>query len=330
MRIFTEIYGCYYNIIYRLLSDYEKVTDKEMADIIREKGYGESMLFLLPKLKEDVWELFGEARPDPVIPMSRYQKSWLKQVLMDKRIGLFLKQEEIQGLLKQLTDVEPLFRQEDICATDIFLDGDDYSDEKYQENFRVVVDAIRNNEVLDMEYNPTPGKRVRHYFIPCRVEYSIKNDCIRVFGVEEKSRRRLYQINLGKVVMVNPTGRYISKDNLPDVDRLMEKEYLEEPVTLLIKTERNALERAMLQFANYRKNTSLYVEKRDDDFDGTKNEIYKCEIYYGQGNETELLINILSFGPMVKVIGSKRFLRLVKERLNKQRMNTGNLVDSSR
>ena len=319
MRIFFFFFLRYYNIIYRLLSDYEKITDREISEIIREKGYGESMLFLLPKLKEDVWEFFGEARPEPVLPLTGYQKSWLKTVLMDKRIGLFLEQEELQGLLEQLSEVEPLFRQEDIWSTDIFLDGDDYGDEKYRKNFRTVVDAIRENEVLDIEYNPVPGKRVRHYFIPCRIEYSIKNDCIRVYGAEEKSKKKLYQINLGKVAKVKTTGRFISRDKLPDVDWLMEKDYLEEPVTLLIKTERNALERVMLQFANYRKNTSRYVEKRDDDFDGTAKEIYKCDIFYGQGNETELLINILSFGPMVKVIGSERFLKLLKERLKKQR-----------
>lgn len=319
MRIFSEIYGCYYNIIYRLLSDYGKITDKEITEIIREKGYGESMLFLLPKLKDDVWECFGEARPNPVIPLTSYQKSWLKTILMDKRINLFLEQEEVQGLVEQLSEVEPIFRQEDLCYSDIFLDGDDYSDDKYREFFRTVVEAIRKNEVLDIEYNPIPSKRVRHYFIPCRLEYSIKNDCIRIYGVEEKSEKKLYQINLGKVVMVKTTGRYISRDKRPDVDRLLEREYMKEPVTVLIKTERNALERAMLQFANYRKNTSRYVEKRDDDFDGTTKEIYKCEIFYGQGNETELLINILSFGPMVKVIGSERFLKQLKERLKKQR-----------
>lgn len=319
MRIFSEIYGCYYNIIYRLLSDYGKITDKEITEIIREKGYGESMLFLLPKLKDDVWEFFGEARPNPVIPLTSYQKSWLKTILMDKRINLFLEQEEVQGLVEQLSEVEPIFRQEDLCYSDIFLDGDDYSDDKYREFFRTVVEAIRKNEVLDIEYNPIPSKRVRHYFIPCRLEYSIKNDCIRIYGVEEKSEKKLYQINLGKVVMVKATGRYISRDMRPDVDRLLEREYMKEPVTVLIKTERNALERAMLQFANYRKNTSRYVEKRDDDFDGTTKEIYKCEIFYGQGNETELLINILSFGPMVKVIGSERFLKQLKERLKKQR-----------
>lgn len=319
MRIFSEIYGCYYNIIYRLLSVYGKITDKEITEIIREKGYGESMLFLLPKLKDDVWEFFGEARPNPVIPLTSYQKSWLKTILMDKRINLFLEQEEVQGLVEQLSEVEPIFRQEDLCYSDIFLDGDDYSDDKYREFFRTVVEAIRKNEVLDIEYNPIPSKRVRHYFIPCRLEYSIKNDCIRIYGVEEKSEKKLYQINLGKVVMVKATGRYISRDKRPDVDRLLEREYMKEPVTVLIKTERNALERAMLQFANYRKNTSRYVEKRDDDFDGTTKEIYKCEIFYGQGNETELLINILSFGPMVKVIGSERFLKQLKERLKKQR-----------
>ena len=101
------------------------------------------MLFLLPKLKEDVWEFFGETRPDPVIPLTGYQKSWLKTVLMDKRIGLFLEKEELRGLLEQLSEIEPLFRQEDICATDIFLEGDDFEDEVYRENFRTVVSAIR-------------------------------------------------------------------------------------------------------------------------------------------------------------------------------------------
>ena len=65
--------------------------------------------------------------------------------------------------------------------------------------------------------------------------------------------------------------------------------------------------------------TAVGFFQYDDDFDGTSNDIYKCEIYYGQGNETELLINILSFGPMVKVIGSERFLKQLKERLKKQR-----------
>ena len=84
--------------------------------------------------------------------------------------------------------------------------------------------------------------------------------------------------------------------------------YYKEPATLLIKTERNALERAMLQFAQYKKNT---VRISDD--------LYKCEIFYNETSETELLIEVLSFGSAVEVMGSERFKKLFKQRIEKQR-----------
>ena len=63
----------------------------------------------------------------------------------------------------------------------------------------------------------------------------------------------------------------------------------------------------MLHFANYEKNTT----KIDED-------TYECLIYYNQGMETELLIEVMSFGPMLQVIGNDRFLNLLKNRLHRQ------------
>ena len=64
----------------------------------------------------------------------------------------------------------------------------------------------------------------------------------------------------------------------------------------------------MLHFANYEKNTA----KIDDD-------TYECLIYYNQSMETELLIEVLSFGPMLTVIGNERFLKSLRARLKKQK-----------
>ena len=63
----------------------------------------------------------------------------------------------------------------------------------------------------------------------------------------------------------------------------------------------------MLHFANYEKNTS----KIDED-------TYECLIYYNKNMETELLIEVLSFGPMLTVMGNKRFLHSLKSRLHRQ------------
>ena len=63
----------------------------------------------------------------------------------------------------------------------------------------------------------------------------------------------------------------------------------------------------MLQFANYEKNTTRLDENT-----------YQCLIYYNKYVETELLIEVLSFGPMIQVLGHEEFLELVKERLKIQ------------
>lgn len=63
----------------------------------------------------------------------------------------------------------------------------------------------------------------------------------------------------------------------------------------------------MLHFVNYEKNTT----KIDED-------TYECLIHYNQSMETELLIEVLSFGPMLKVTGSERFLNSLRARLKKQ------------
>lgn len=68
----------------------------------------------------------------------------------------------------------------------------------------------------------------------------------------------------------------------------------------------------MLQFANYEKNTT----KIDDN-------TYECLIYYNEKMETELLIEVLSFGPMIEVLGNEHFLRQIKQRLRKQAFLTG-------
>ena len=45
---------------------------------------------------------------------------------------------------------------------------------------------------------------------------------------------------------------------------------------------------------------------------------YRCTIYYDKRWETELLIQVLSFGPVIKVLGPESFLEQVRERVEKQ------------
>ena len=78
-------------------------------------------------------------------------------------------------------------------------------------------------------------------------------------------------------------------------------------VDLELTDERNALQRAMLHFSDLQKETEKIDEKH-----------YKIHMYYRRDDETEIVIRILAFGPMIRVTAPKQFIGLIRERIEKQ------------
>ena len=64
----------------------------------------------------------------------------------------------------------------------------------------------------------------------------------------------------------------------------------------------------MLHFAHYEKQTVYEPESNT----------WLCSIYYDPADETELLIELLSFGPVIQVLGPEEFLSKVRERVRRQ------------
>lgn len=348
MNTFSEIYNTYFQITSEILNRNEALSKAEICNIIKELGYSESLLYLVPKLTdEDGWHLLdkeyynensrynnsrnsikNDVQNSTVSnvnnnttncfyhsvlknkftqPMSILQKRWLKTLLNDERILLFMEDSEIRQLQENLKDVEPLFDQKDFYYYDRFSDGDDFSDTFYRQNFRTILKAIQNHEYLAIEFQSHISKRINHWFYPAKLEYSARNNVFRLYALEARNRSKykFFTINIGRISSVKSTGHY--PETLPDIDQYIVDSYNCEPVTVLITNERNALERAMLQFANYKKNTTYLHDN-----------IYQCEIFYNKANETELLIEILSYGPLMKVVGNEHFLNLMRDRLEKQ------------
>ena len=129
-------------------------------------------------------------------------------------------------------------------------------------------------------------------------------------------------LNLGRILKIEETDQ-IAKEDL-SIDSFLDKSLSLNPLVLEITDQRNALERAMLHFSCYQKkverlkdsNTyrcTIYYDKRLEESDK-----YLCSIYYDKRWETELLIQVLSFGPVVKVIGPESFLKQIVDRVKKQ------------
>lgn len=298
--LFSELYSAYYNTVAAILTAAvdHPLQDKEFREIVEKYAFGESILNISPALKEGKWQLLKRDGSTPIhnvptMPLTLLQKRWLKAIVQDPRIQLF--GEEISGI----DDVEPLFLPEDVFVFDQYSDGDDYEDEVYIRNFRLILDAIRNRYPLEITLENRRGNPDCRVVLPDYLEYSEKDDKFRLIGACSKFGST---VNLGRIISCS---KYEKPFNIREGKR---KQPRPRSVIFELTDRRNALERVLLHFAHF--------EKQAERLDGNR---YRITIYYDKDDETEIVIRILSFGPMIKVTAPQHFIDLIKQRLLDQK-----------
>lgn len=297
--LFSEIYGSYFNVVAAVLTEASEgcLTDRRMTELIQDKAFAESTLSIPTALKKEAWPLLDSnlnpiVQRVPTMPLTLLQKRWLKALLQDPRIALF--NPDRSGL----EDIEPLYKPETFVFFDQYTDGDPYEDEAYIENFRLILTAIREKRALRIRFRGHTG--IRHSFVcmPYRLEYSAKDDKFRLLSL---GKRNTHTINLARV-----RSCALLEEHDPDGLHLPQERTCE--LTMLLHDERNGLERVLLHFSHFEKET-LRLEDR----------LYQIKLRYDKEDETELLIRVLSFGPVLEVIAPDSFINLIKDRLAKQK-----------
>ena len=297
--LFSEVYGTYYNVLAKLLEKAVEgsLTKETMQDIIREKGFEESILSIPQALQSQTWPLIREdfstpLEHKPTMPLTALQKRWLKALLNDPRIRLF--DPPVDGL----EDVEPLYPPDTFVYYDRYGDGDPFADPGYIKRFRCILSAIRHRRWIRIQF--TGHKGLPHYWrcVPYKLEYSAKDDKFRLISA---NKREALSVNLARITQCVILEPCREEDYRPKV---MKKRIL----VLELTDERNALERVMLHFSHLDKQTERLDDRR-----------YKITLYYEREDETELLIRVLSFGPVLKVIFPDDFVKKLTERLEKQK-----------
>lgn len=298
--IFSELYSVYYNTVAEILKAAidHPLGKNELRRIVEERAFGESILNIEPSLTEGRWQLLKRDGTTPVqsvpsMPLTMIQKRWLKAISLDSRIRLF------QDELIEFPDVEPLFMEEDICIFDKYADGDNYRDGAYIKNFRRILDAIRNRYPLSIDVLNRRGHRTCIVLMPEYLEYSEKDDKFRLIGSGCRLGRT---VNLGRIIRCE---RYTGQNVIRSNER---KRRRPRSVQFELVDQRNALERVLMHFAHFEKQAEQIGDQR-----------YKVTIYYDKDDETEMVIRILSFGPMVKVTAPVHFINLIRERLIQQK-----------
>lgn len=304
--LFSEIYGTYFNVVAAILAEAAggNLTERRMTALVREKAFAESILSIPAALKGESWPLLDHTltpviRHKPTMPLTILQKRWLKALLLDPRIALF--DPDTTGL----ENVEPLYKPDTFVLFDQYADGDPYRDPGYIQCFRTVLQALREKRMLRIRFRGQTGARHSVACIPYRLEYSAKDDKFRLLTV---GKHRINAVNMGRVQSCelleeyDPRGVHLPRENTREL-------------VLLLHDERNALERVLLHFSHFEKETIKLDER-----------LFQMKLRYDGEDETELLIRVLSFGPMLEVKAPPDFICLVRDRLAKQ--NTCSLRNS--
>ena len=299
--LFHEIYGNYFSVAAEVLKDAcaGTLNDKRFYEIISNIGFGESALGIPSALKGGEWMLLTQdmrtpLKHPPSMPLTILQKRWMKALLSDPRIKLF-------GVTcKGLEDVAPLYTKDTFYYFDRYHDGDPFEDDGYITRFRCILTAIKEKRLVDVNFTGKLGAIKRQIYFPRYLEYSSKDDKFRLIVTYKRNTRT---INLGRIVSVEALDR--PDATAPLQPKPKPKTY---PLVMELIDERNALERAMLHFSHLEKET-VHLEENH----------YRITLRYEIEDETEMLIRVMAFGPLLRVTSPDRFIDLVRERLTKQR-----------
>ena len=298
--IFSELYSAYYRAVADILkAAVEKpLSKKEIRELIERKAFGESVLNIEPALYGERWQLLradgsSVLQHAPTVPMTTLEKRWLKAVYADPRVRL------VSDEKPDLSEVEPLFTAEDYAVFDRYADGDPYEDEDYVRNFRLILAAIRSGQALRITTKNRRGALKHLTLLPEYLEYSEKDDKFRLYG---QGHRHLETVNVARIIAVTPYEKPFT------VEPQRTARTRTRTVEFELCDERNALERVLMHFAHFEKQAEKIDERH-----------YRVRVSYEKDDETELVIRVLSFGPMIKVTAPDHFVELIKERLKKQK-----------
>lgn len=305
--LFHEVYGSYYQTVAKILAKAVEGTldQKAISGTVRQYAFAESWSNLTESLVNGEWpflekDLGTELLYEPQMPLTVLQKRWLKTMLADPRIRLFLEPSDVDGL----ENVEPLFRKEDIHYYDRYADGDPYEDPAYIASFREILKAIRDGQWLEVTRNTRWGETAVQIMKPLYLEYSPRDDKFRLHsaGTEEHIWPGTIQTNVSRILqcrIVNYTGNPVL---LPARRQQAE---------LILSDRRGLLDRFMRLFCWLEKKTVPMEES-----EGTMQ--YRVTLYYEKTDEPELVIRLLSVGPDLEILSPESLRKEILHRVRRQ------------
>lgn len=350
--LFHKIYSVYFKTVSRILEQLSQketaLSAKDINQIIKANAFPsdaksskEQKAALLTQLQE--WSililnengLYESELRNIIRPQTTLEKQWLLTIQNHRTFSLFA---DVTQLPKQWSDAkqttQPLYQADSFELFDKFSDGDDYNNELYKENFRNLLQAIKEHRYISFQYHTNTEQKTISIdrIIPVNLEYSPKNDKFRLLAFDRKYLELAHKPKEFKQAIIRQTifnlSNFQSSCQLHETLTEQEKQklkqvsakYSKQPKSVAVielVDARNALQRALISFSDYQKevmqldavctNDVVYAREcaqlavqgkpAPDSF-----KKYRIILRYLPTDEKELVIRILGMGHLVKVL----------------------------
>ena len=295
-KIFTE------EEVKNLLEETKLADDEFIENIL---GYSEEPY---PIMTYDFKSMFTDKKM-PINP-TILEKRWLKSIIQDDFVKLFIDEDVILKLESKLKDVKPLFTM-------------DLKKEKLNGDFiKTIIKAFRFNKFIRFEF----GYMVKNYIkigLPFKLNYTVEENKFKlsVYSIEDEKLFYINLDNMKKIELIDELGMENNELNLEKVDNLEKelynklgefkkkidkvgknqffKEKLDEQ-TEILKLEiipmydGNTVERAHFLFSMYDKKSFKMQDT------------YILEVKYYRFDEENIIKNIMNLGVYATVLEPER------------------------
>lgn len=277
---------------YFLSDQFSEVTQWDTEDKRLEQADGFIRAFITHQGDQinSIFSLIDEHcidNPMDLLPLTSIETQWICNVLSHPLAKCFLSDSEIACVLDRLGEID-LFDVNSVVLHDQYIGVDNfYQTPNFGETIKNIIMAIRENRMIKIKYQSQYGRQSNYVCAPVYIEYSKRDNRIRIRAVSKSDVVKTF--NLERILDVAVMEDFFDKDASQQVVENDIKENERELVIFFNETK-NVPDRILTEFSCFKKKCIKWGSER-----------YRMTLYYDKEDTREILVRLLSYGPLINV-----------------------------
>lgn len=333
MELFDEVKNRYFLLMMRLINESRQGANKSaLCQLIHQGEFeqkvigknqqsfeemvlgsgktGDSLKLLVEKDGKFYPSVDCQGQLPVPIRFTKLEKAWLRAMLEMPDIQMVLSEDLVERFKKAFEaddenewPLQPAYQE---MTNQTWLPNlAPELQQAYEENFKILLQALTEGKPIRYHNCDRHGNVYADQLaLPLNLEYSLQDGRFRI-SMYSVGDQRAILANIFSLSQVEIVDDLIEMDRDCAKRQFLSQKYCEEPIVLQVTDQRKAMERCFMSFAG--------MERTARDLG---NHLYEIRLKYYDFEEENVIRNILSLGPYVKVLSPHSIVKKVVHRID--------------